>query len=118
MARGDVINVNAKIDIGTEILNRTPFEGVAMTLDFTNVAVDPDLGVKVVKAGMFIDGNGVPLSDVTGAAGILLHDVFEEMPQGTILKKAYINKARVEANSGLTYDADAIKAVLPMIVVE
>ena len=49
--------------------------------------------------------------------GILLHDVVEERPQGTLLKKAYINTAVAEEHSGVTYDA-AVKTALPMVVFE
>ena len=108
MARGDMRYATTEIrPSGAEILNREVFEGVPMTIDFTDVSTtDSDTGEKVVKAGSVISG-----------AGILLFDVYEHRPQGTILKKAYINKSRAEQNAGITYDADLTK-ILPMIVVE
>lgn len=98
-----------------EILKRSPFEGIAITLDFTNVSADAD-GNKIVKAGTPISLEGVA-ANTADAAGILLHDVDEARPQGTILKKAYINTAVAEAHCGLTYAA-AVKTALPMVVFE
>ena len=98
-----------------EILKRIPFEGIPMTLDFTSV-VAPVNGKKVVKAGTPIGASGTV--DNTGTVvGILLRDVFEDRPQGTLLKKAYINEDVAEAHSGVTYD-NAVKAALPMVVFE
>lgn len=98
-----------------EILKRPPFEGIAITLDFTNVSADED-GNKIVKAGSPISAAGV-VANTASAIGILLHDVDEFRPQGTILKKAYINTAVAQAHSGVTIDA-AVKTALPMIVFE
>ena len=115
MARGDMRVANSAITFGVEILNREPFEGVSMTLDFTNVSTtDNDTGEKVVKAGTPINGSGVPVITTpwTGAVGILLHDVYEHRPQGTILTKAYINTTKAQSNSGLTYDKALVTAMV------
>ena len=111
MARGDMAVKNVSVS-QVEILNRKEFEGVPMTLDFTNASADAS-GEYVVKAGTPIDKDGVPVSATpwTGAVGILLHDVYKDRPQGTILKKAYINTDRAEENSGLTYDLALMTAV-------
>ena len=99
------------------ILKRPPFEGIAVTLDFTDVsAVDANTGLKVVKAGTPINLSGVADNTAT-AAGILLFDVLENNPQATIIKKGYINTAVAQAHSGVTIDDD-VKAVLPMVVFE
>ena len=99
------------------ILKRPPFEGVPITLDFTNVtAKDTATGLKVVKAGTPIDKDGVASND-GDAIGILLYDVLEDRPQGTILKKAYVDLAKAEASSGLTI-ASGVKSALPMVVFE
>lgn len=97
-----------------QILKRPPFEGTAITLDFTNVTAVG--GKKVVKAGSPISAAGV-VANTEDAVGILLFDVEEARPQGTILKKAYINTAVAQAHSGVTIAA-AVKAALPMIVFE
>ncbi len=112
MARGDMAVTNTAIGGAVEILNRKEFEGVPMTLDFTNVSADTN-GDYVVLAGTPINKNGVPVSATpwTGAVGILLHDVYKERPQGTILTKAYINTGRAQTHSGLTYDAALVTAM-------
>lgn len=97
------------------ILKRAPFEGIAKSLDFTSVT-DTVNGKKVVKAGTPIGADGTV--DNTGTVvGILLHDVTEDRPVGTLLKKAYLNTTLAQTHSGVTYDAD-VKAALPMIVFE
>ena len=98
-----------------EILKRPPFEGIAITLDFSGVSAGND-GRKVVKAGSPISAAGVVANGAT-AIGILLHDVDSDRPQGTILKKAYLNTAVAQAHCGLTYNA-AVKTALPMVVFE
>ena len=90
-----------------QILKRKPFEGIPMTLDFTLVESKLANGKKVVKAGTPIGKTGVADNTET-VVGILLKDVIEDRPQGTILKKAYINTAVAEKHSGITY-ADAMK---------
>lgn len=120
MARGDMLFESVDIGGQVEILNRTPFEGVPMTIDFTSVDTeDADTGEKVVYAGTPIDSSGKPQKTTpwTGAVGILLHDVYESRPQGTILKKAYINKTVAQSNASVTYDS-TLEGMLPMIVFE
>lgn len=120
MARGDMLFESVDIGGQVEILNRTPFEGVPMTIDFTSVTTtDDDTGEKVVRAGMPISATGTEVKTTpwTGAVGILLHDVYESRPQGTILKKAYINKTAAQANASITYDA-TLEGMFPMIVFE
>ena len=99
-----------------QILKRRPFEAVPMTLDFTSVSEKMDNGKKIVKAGTPIGASGAADNTAT-VVGILLHDVTEDRPQGTLLKKAYINKAVAEEHSGVTYAA-GVATALPMIVFE
>lgn len=99
-----------------QILKRKPFEGIAITLDFSSVSDTTDSGKKIVKAGTPIGASGVADNTAT-VVGILLHDVVEDRPQGTVLKKAYINTAVAEQHAGITYD-DAVKTALPMVVFE
>lgn len=101
---------------GTEILNRpNGWEGIPLAIDFAAVTEEVD-GVKIVKAGTPVSMAGVA-SNGGDAAGILISDVFEYRPVGTILKKAYINKQRAEDHSGVVIDA-AVLSALPMIVLE
>lgn len=99
-----------------QILKRAPFEGVPMTLDFSEVSTTWESGKKVVKAGTPIGANGKSDNTAT-VVGILLHDVTADRPQGTLLKKAYINTAVAQKHCGMTYDA-TVKTALPMIVFE
>ena len=98
-----------------QILKRKPFEGIAKTLDFSGVA-DTLNGKKIVKAGTPIGTDGTKDNTAT-VVGILLHDVTEDRPQGTLLKKAYINTAVAEKHSDVTYAAE-VKTALPMVVFE
>ena len=99
-----------------QILKRKPFEAIPMTLDFSSVSEKLANGKKVVKAGTPIGSTGV-LDNTGTVVGILLNDVTEDRPQGTLLKKAYINTAVAKAHSGVTIEA-AVKTALPMIVFE
>lgn len=99
-----------------QILKRKPFEGIPMTLDFASVSTTTDSGKKIVKAGTPIGAAGV-VDNTATVVGILLHDVTEDRPQATLLKKAYINTAVAQAHSGVTYDV-AVKSALPMVVFE
>lgn len=112
MARGDMAVTNVDIGAAVEILNRKEFEGVSMTLDFTGVTANSD-GDYVVKAGTPIDKDGkiVKATPWTGSVGLLLHDVYKERPQGTILTEAYVHTKRAQDNSGLTYDAALVTAL-------
>ena len=86
-----------------------------MTIDFTsNTSTDAETGEKLVKAGTPIDkdGKAIAATPWTGAVGILLDDVYESRPQGTILKRAYINTKRSQDNSGKTYDAALVAALI------
>lgn len=113
MARGDMIGEHAAFGAGAEILNRPNFSGVPMTIDFTNVTDEGDNGKKVVKAGTPVSGVGVPVTTTPwiGATGILLVDVYEDRPQGTLLTEAYIHTGRAQENSGLTYDGALVTAM-------
>lgn len=113
MARGDMKFDTLSVSNEIEILNRKEFEAVPNTVDFASVEAGED-GKKVVKAGTPINASGVPTdSSFTGAIGLVLHDVYEEYPQVAVLKKGYVNKARWQESTGLTYAdglAEAINA--------
>ena len=98
------------------ILKRIPFKGIPMTLDFSEVSETVASGKKVVKAGTPIGASGV-VDNSSAVVGILLHDVTEDRPQGTLLKEAYLNTAAAQKHSGVTYD-DAVKTALPNIIFE
>lgn len=112
MARGDMAVETASFGTGAEILNRPPFKSVPMTIDFSTTTAG-SYGKKVVKAGTPINKDGKPVTATpwTGAVGILLVDVREERPQGTILTEAYVHTGRAQKNSGLTYDGALVTAM-------
>lgn len=113
MARGDMKIDTLAVGAEVEVLNRKEFQAVPNTVDFTDVTTTADNGEKIVKAGTPVNANGVPVTATpwTGAVGILLHDVYESRPQQAVLKQAYINTTRAQANSGLTYDSALTEAL-------
>ena len=80
------------------------FEGITLDASaFTN---------GVCKAGNPIDANGKAVN------GILLSDVYEDNPNGTIVKAfACVNEANANANANITI-ADSVKTALKLIVFE
>lgn len=71
----------------------------------------------VCKAGNPIAADGT-VDNATSPIGILLYDVYEENPNGTIIKAfACVNEANANANANITI-ASAVKTALPLIVFE
>lgn len=93
-----------------QILKRPGFEAIPITLDSTAFTDG------VCKAGAPIGAGGVIKND-KNCIGILKEDVFEDRPQGTILKKAYVRTDVITKHFG-TAIAETAKAALPMIVFE
>lgn len=123
MARGSMQYETTTIGGKKEILNRAENEAVPVTLDFSAVTdKEAETGKKIVKAGTPVTKLGKKATSsgepaVSDVLGILLFDVYEDRPQGTALKKAYLNTTYAQTHSGVTYDA-ATKAALPMVVFE
>ena len=96
------------VDGGVEILYNSDYVGKAITLDttaFTN---------GVCKAGTPLDADGAVANDGT-VIGILLTDVQQARPQGTIVIGGYIKTAVAQTHSGVTVAA-AAKAALKNVV--
>ena len=71
----------------------------------------------VCKAGSPIGADGT-VQNGASAVGILLYDVYESNPNGSIVKAyATINLANAEANSGLTI-AEEVKTALANVTFE
>lgn len=71
----------------------------------------------VCKAGNPIAKDG-KVDNATAPVGILLNDVYEENPNGTIVKAfAVVNEAKANENAGITI-ASAVKTALSLIVFE
>lgn len=115
MARGDMLVKEIAFGGNVDILNRPTYDAVPMTLDFTGVSAKTADGRKVIKAGTPINGSGAPITATpwTGAVGILLVDVTEDYPTGAVIKgNAYVNVTKAQSNSGLTYDAALVNALI------
>ena len=68
----------------------------------------------VCKAGSPIGSDGTIKNDES-VVGILLYDVYEQNPNGSLIKgEAVINLANAEANSGLTIN-EAVKTALATV---
>lgn len=71
----------------------------------------------VCKAGNPIAADG-KVDNATAPVGILLTDVYEENPNGTIVKAfACVNETNANKNASITI-AEAVKTALPLIVFE
>lgn len=103
-------NENIIVADEVNILKRPGFEGISITLDSTAFSNG------VCKAGTPIGVGGVIKND-KNCIGILLHDVLQTRPQGTILKKAYVRNDVITKHYGSAI-VEAAKAALPMIVFE
>ena len=102
---------NTAVSTAPEILKRKLggelFEPITIT-QFTD---------GVCKAGSPIGADG-KVANTASAKGILLYDVYEENPNGSLVKAfATINLANANANAGLTI-ADAVKTALPNLIFE
>ena len=98
---------NTNINQTPEILNR--LLGGELYVPVTIATASFTDGV--CKAGTPIDANGA-ISNDANVKGILLYDVYEENPNGSlVVAYATINLVRAEANSGLTI-SDAVKTTL------
>lgn len=117
MAKAPMKTTTGVVSGTVEILYKSHYEGEAITLDttaFTN---------GVCKAGtpMARDGKKGATTAATESAaasttafGILLSDVYEERPQGTVVYMGTINEAVAKDHSGVTVDA-TMKAAMPRI---
>jgi len=110
MARDGKMLFENKTITNDEILNRAEIEGVAMTIDFTGVVTADADGDIYIPAGTPVSKLGAPITATpwTGAVGLLLHDVYQTRPQGTVLKKAYINVTKAQAHNSLTYNGTLV----------
>ena len=95
---------NVTIDGEIEILANDHYVAKSVVLDFTNVS-DTKNGVKVVKSGTPIKSGaaGWVASNDGNATRILYGDVYIDNPNGSALIHGFVDKARAEAASGLTY---------------
>lgn len=79
-------------------------------------------GSPIAADGKFVNGRTTSADSVSvndaAPVGILLSDVYDSNPNGTIVKAfACVNEANANANAGITI-AEAVKTALPLIVFE
>lgn len=94
-------NVTAQPEILKRLLGGELFAPITVT-EFSN---------GVCKAGTPLNASGA-VANTSAAVGILLNDVYEENPNGSLIKAfATINKAAAQAHSGVTLTQDAMDAL-------
>ena len=111
MALAKMGYTNNEVNTGVEILHNSDYVGDAITLDESAFADG------ICKAGNPIGAGGV-IANNASALGVLLHDVTENRPQGTIVIGGYINTAAAENHSGVTISAEARTAMKNVVFVE
>jgi hypothetical protein len=99
---------NAAYIDGVQILYNSAYTARAITLDTAAFADG------ICKAGTPIAVDG-KIANSNAAIGILLHDVYVERPQGTLVYYGTIRRDVAEAHCGLTY-VDAMMAALKNVV--
>ncbi|MCJ8020810.1 hypothetical protein MUY40_28130 [Blautia sp. NSJ-159] len=100
-----------KRKLGGELFAPVTLDGTA----FTNGVCKA--GVPITAEGKIDNGTGSE-EKTSVAVGILLNDVYDETPNGTIVKAfACVNEANCNKNAGITLDA-SVKKALPLIVFE
>lgn len=95
-----------------QILKRPECEAIPITVADSAFTTDDF----VVKAGTPLAADGT-VANSASCVGLLLHDVKKDNPNGALLKKAYVDKAKIKESFGADIAAAAITA-LPMIVFE
>lgn len=108
MALANMAVKHSTVTTDPEILYNARYTGRALTLD------EAAFTEGVCKAGTPIDEGGV-VANNGNAIGVLLHDVFEERPQATIVIGGYIHTKRAQDHSGVTIGTEA-KAAMKNIV--
>jgi hypothetical protein len=108
MALGEMSVERKNVNIAPEILYFADPISDAITLDTTAFSEG------VCKAGTPIGAGGV-IANSASALGVLLFDVYEDRPQGTIVVDGHIHTARAQAHSGVTIAAEA-KAAMKNVV--
>lgn len=86
---------------------------------FVSIPIVVDVsGGNTVKAGTPLSADGkasVTTSGTSNAAGVLLHDVSVDNPNGALLVHGFVDTAKAHAHSSVTVDA-ATKTALPQIL--
>lgn len=108
MALANMAVKRSTVTTDPEILYNARYNGKALTLD------EAAFTEGVCKAGTPIDEGGV-VANNGNAIGVLLHDVYLERPQATVVIGGYIHTKRAEDHSGVTVSTEA-KAAMKNVV--
>lgn len=98
-----------------EILAADDFDAIPFTVtETTAVKAGTPMTLAGKKATFTAGASGA--AGTTTAEGILLYDVDPaNNPNGALVVRGIIDQKKAEANSGVTYDAKALKAAVPGI---
>lgn len=118
MALGTMGYTKTTIAGDVQILFNSEYVGRALTLDataFTSGLCKAGTPITAAgkKATTTAAADSTPAS--SDAVGILLHDVYSERPQATIVIGGYIKSSVAASHSGVTYD-ETMKAACKNIV--
>lgn len=108
MALANMAVNRSSVSPDPEILYNARYTGKAITLD------EGAFADGICKAGTPIGEGGV-VANNADAMGVLLHDVYVERPQATIVIGGYIHTARAQEHSGVTI-AEAAKDAMKNVV--
>ena len=104
MAQASMAYTHMAASATPEILWNSDYVGSAVTLD---TAAFSD---GVCKAGTPLSKVGA-VANSADALGVLLHDVYVERPQGTVVIYGYFNTAVAQEHSGVTLTEEAKTAM-------
>lgn len=108
MALANMAVKRSTVTTDPEILYNARYTSKALTLD------EAAFSEGVCKAGTPVDEGGV-VANNNNAIGVLLHDVYLERPQATVVIGGYIHTKRAEDHSGVTVSTEA-KAAMKNVV--
>ena len=103
--------------VGTvEILAADDFDAIPFTVTETSAVKAGTPMTLAGKKATFTAGTG-GAAGTTTANGVLLYDVDPASnPNGALLVRGIIDVEKAQTNSGVTYDAVALKAAVPGII--
>lgn len=103
---------------GISVVKNEHFVAIPYHVDFSKVTDVVYGDLKVIKAGTPMAKGGVKATLTNGksnAIGILMHDVFDDNPNTSLVVHGFIDKDKAEKNTGEAYD-ETTMAALPMIL--
>ena len=121
MALGTMAYTRTAVGADVEILYNSEYVGDAITLDATAFTS----GVCLAGTPIAIGGTVAVTTEATESDpassdvyGILLHDVYSDRPQGTVVIGGYINKAKAEEHIDDEYDTVMMATLKNVVFVD